>query len=616
MSSRALTFYRAPYRKAFEERQDLLKKRDVVAICTDTDSLFERFDQNLVTKEVWDYFERNELARIDKTALEFAQSWYLWGEEDWSRHKGISVGEMIQYEVMTFFVASLRAVALNNRLFDRECIDEVIVFSIDSLYEQAACILARKRGLRITKIEGGSTSVATPTLLGKWRKWADKLRLWATSSVLRVNQGARFALLLRQNVQNTVLFVSPYRLLELIRKLTEDGGVYGKLITSGYVVEMLGAGLLFRKNIEIDAIPRAVNALDSSAARTAALRIYQRLAPRIDELLQSPAVSNIKELVRKKVSEFLLVEMTKAISQIAMLEGYLAKHKPNALVVVQDFCGIQRIAAALCKRDDVFTLVLQHGAVGFYPHFVAPISKRIGVWDTRWAKWYTENLGIKEDRIEVVGDPYYDRFLSVQEDLKKPALRRRYRLPDKRIILYAHQYAPPISSLEFPRLDEYLAYVVCKEMAGEDDYWLVVKLRPGESCAKGWEIAKQAGAANVTVISKANNLSLLRACDLVLTRSSTMAFEGMLLDKPVAILNLPPRFRDNSLNPFLDTRAIIEIRDQTLIRPMVKSVFDQPEVNGSLSQGRADFVRRFYHESGKSSAQRIADLLARNMRRE
>lgn len=612
---KSLLLYQAHYHKEFEKRKAILKDREIVAINLDEDVLFENLGKSVTFKEACDYFEFLELKKIDETALNLAKNWYISDGSDLSIYRDISVGEIIQYEMMTHFVAALKSLALVSKIIEKEKIDEIILFGPQTSYEKAALILAEHKGIKVTKFFPYDNHVARRKKRVKEKSLKKRLKVMGISFFISVHEFIRRKLFPMAHQRKNVLIISPYRVLPLMRELAKEKDLFLAILVCGYIKDLFQNQFFGRKNVGlINRWPLRALLLKNDQAGQISQDIYGRLQKNIREKILETEIPGIWELIANDLPSFLTNKISGVIIDYKILDKYIIERKPNALIVVQDFKGIHRLAVALCNSRNIPTLVLQHGAVGFFPHFVSPIAKIVGIWGKKWANWFTDYLGVEEERIKVIGEPYYDAFLNNGEKFKRRDLLAKYGIPEgKKVILYPQSGKVLVSALEFPRLNEKLAYTLCKTLGNVKDYWMILKLRPGKPIHKGLRIVEQAGANNVAVISKTDNLKLLEVADLIITRGSTMAFEGMLLNKPVVVLNFRPRYRNSEFNPFLETAAVVKIDEEKDLLPAVERILSNPYIRESLARGRQEFMNEHFYSGENSSSKSLVKYIKKTL---
>lgn len=88
-----------------------------------------------------------------------------------------------------------------------------------------------------------------------------------------------------------------------------------------------------------------------------------------------------------------------------------------------------------------------------------------------------------------------------------------------------------------------------------------------------------------------------------------MAFEGMLLNKPVVVLNFRPRYRNSEFNPFLETAAVVKIDEEKDLLPAVERILSNPYTRESLARGRKEFMNEHFYSGENSSSKSLVKYI-------
>lgn len=144
--------------------------------------------------------------------------------------------------------------------------------------------------------------------------------------------------------------------------------------------------------------------------------------------------------------------------------------------------------------------------------------------------------GVPEEKIHITGNPAYDSLWKVQ-DFEIKMMKNRLNIKNgKKIILWASQVEPerdPVTGeLGDANLPRKIESVLREMVSLRDDFQLVVRYHPNE--ISDFSIGK-----NVSLSPREDDISvLLHLCDLVVTMTSTVAFQAANLSKPVVSVDL------------------------------------------------------------------------------
>ncbi len=606
---KALLLYQELYHKELEKKKANFKNYEIIALNLDDNIFLRNLGSNVIFKEPQDYFSFSDLTKVDKTALHIAKNWYVSENKDLSLYQDISIGEVIQYEIMTYFVAILKSLALISKVIEREKIEEIFLFGERNLYEKAASIIGKNRNIKVIKCRNEPKKMDIEKINAK-----KHFKLIVIAVLINFHN-----LLIRRRLfsgksylKRNIFIVNSYRLPSLIKELGKNKRFFLTILVTGYIKELMKHHFFGKKNITLIKSYRLGDLFFKNEDKNflIAKRIHKNSEENIRKKIKEIGIFGLRELIKNNFPPFIVNQIAKIIKNYRIVNSWVVKGKVDGIVVGQDFHEIQRLIVALGNARGIPTMTLQHGVYNFYPHHVSPISKVVGIWGKGWTNWFTDCLEVERERIKIIGEPFYDDFFQKKNDFNKNRFLNRYRIPEgKKIILYAYQSNVTTSALSFLRENERIAYKVCKTIGENKKYHMIFKLRPSDSIDKGSKIVKGSGAKNITVISKTDNLELLKVSDLIITRYSTMAFEGMLLGKPIIILNFYPLYRNSKSNLFLETSGVVKVNKEEDLLPTIQKILEDPGVKESLASGRKEFLKNYFYFGKNSSSQKTVECI-------
>jgi len=168
---------------------------------------------------------------------------------------------------------------------------------------------------------------------------------------------------------------------------------------------------------------------------------------------------------------------------------------------------------------------------------------------------------------------------------KTEKTRKEANKVDKPVVLYAPTFSPSLCSA--PALKQ----TIC-ELAKKDYFHWLVKFHPlmNEDVARSYH---QMEGENIQVIEDPDIIPYLHAADIMLTDTSSVATEFLLLNKPVVT------FRTKSPAPH-----ILDFRDPKDLEPALKSVMQHPD---ELMCEAREFVSQIHPCSDGKSSDRVLD---------
>jgi len=136
-------------REVSKKRVDLLSERygNIVWI-----NLFyaNRDKEGIIVKKTNDYLSKELCDQIDETATYFAQNWTKINEKNFSQYnQNICLNELIEFDVLLFFVKVLKNLELFQQIILKESPDEVILISEDELLRNVLLLVTGKQGIKV-----------------------------------------------------------------------------------------------------------------------------------------------------------------------------------------------------------------------------------------------------------------------------------------------------------------------------------------------------------------------------------------------------------------------------------------------------------------------------------
>ncbi len=529
------------------------------------------------------YLNYSDLTIIDKTALNISKKWYIENNLDISEYEGISLGKIVQYEIMEYFVGAIKSLTFINKIIEIEKIDKIILFGNNNIYEKAAIIFGKQSKCIVENHFIHTSKSKSP------------------QNNIKISLFAKYLIIIFHNIIRKIRFrkIQPKKhiLVTFSKRLTSLTNDINKC--TNYLISLIITSSFpnisdLKKNISLRKVFNIFNQTDSSEL-SIAKTIFNNSKQNIEKEILKSEVEYLPDYINNDIEAYFINNKKKVISYIDNMGQYIKNSKIDIIIVNQDFRDLPRVVVEIGNKESIPTIVMQHGAYGHFPYFVSPVSKFIGVWGEKWKNWFLRDLGIEERRLVITGEPFYDEYLqNKNKEFRSIFLNKHNISVEKKIILYAFSNSLDISATNYEMLNENLAYKVLKILSKFDDYHIIFKMHHGNNHLMNWEsILRNTGARNVTVINKTNNLELLKSADLIITRSSTMAFEGIILDKPVVIMNFPLKVPP-AYNPFADSKATILVEKEEDLAETIKNAFEDPETLKNLRNGRKLFRQKFF----------------------
>lgn len=324
---------------------------------------------------------------------------------------------------------------------------------------------------------------------------------------------------------------------------------------------------------------------------------------------------DVSVIVLNRLHLFITKKIPSLITTIELGKFILRSEKPDAIVIKSEyfFPGQNLIAASKVLRIPV--IGVQHGIIherhiGYvYPRDIdvrtIPLPDKMAVFGDYYREILTKESIYTESQVEVTGQSRLD-FLS-----KRPEQTQDTTLPhlprDKRIMLFTSQ--PPIEQMAASLLMEGLSQL-------GDDYFLVIKLHPGESedlAEPYYQAAREYKVENFMVVKQVDLYGLLVLCDLHISVASTVLSEAVVFGKPNLIITTPGSV---DAGRWREQGVALYISDFVNFREAVETVLGDKETADGFHKAREGYVQRHYYRMDGRASERICNLIVSQVRGE
>ncbi len=216
----------------------------------------------------------------------------------------------------------------------------------------------------------------------------------------------------------------------------------------------------------------------------------------------------------------------------------------------------------------------------------------IGVMDD-FAVQEMEQLGFPKDRLRIVGQPGFDRFLEWARKSSTQSLRSQFRSehgigPDEKLVVF---FSQPIRQMDGPpgsasyrgyREEEALQLLMrcLSERKGRTPFRLLVKLHPKEKSGKYDKLFRNASIP-VQLFDSGHANALLLASDIAVGMTSTMLIKAALLNRPV--LSIQPNQQGEERLMLSRRQFLRSCRDESAVRETLETAWMTEPQQGRFS---------------------------------
>jgi predicted glycosyltransferase len=309
----------------------------------------------------------------------------------------------------------------------------------------------------------------------------------------------------------------------------------------------------------------------------------------------------LSDLLEKVFDE----EFPRKAQEIDAIRKIILTYKPKVIVIRDCFFNISIIAKSM--SIPVVAMQTSHADEFIFPARVVADAMTV---DGNYWKEYLERNAVDPSRIWITGSPKFDILHNNGFGYKNSDLKLELD-KSKKLIVFATSYsALALGMLEYERTSH--IHSLFSAVKNIKDVHLIVKLHPFEKDISTYrKIAHSVGLLNYSVVNNIDILDLLYKSDLLVTYFSTTAYEAVLMNKNVILLN-----SNSNFNPvdFWDFKrygvAICADSPQKLEGYIRKALFD-PETISCLNAKRKEYIFDHAYRIDGKATERVREVISR-----
>lgn len=241
----------------------------------------------------------------------------------------------------------------------------------------------------------------------------------------------------------------------------------------------------------------------------------------------------------------------------------------------------------------------------------APSLNKMGAYCTDLAVWgdFSRRLfaarGVPASAIHVTGNPTFDELVQVKKSTENAGRKKK----QGKVILYASSDmagARLWTHGEVRNAAEALA-AAAQAIPGAT---LIIRPHPSESPSLYAGLEQKYSRTKVQPGGKL--YSLIASADLVLTEISTVAFESILLGKPVGIVNFTGRvISSNYPESYVKSGAALPISKTSNVANQIRLLLHDKKTSSALQKGRERFIREQVFKLDGKASKRVAAIIVK-----
>lgn len=311
-------------------------------------------------------------------------------------------------------------------------------------------------------------------------------------------------------------------------------------------------------------------------------------------------------LVNSKLEEFFEESFLRTLRIMENIKYLHNKKTIRYIALRADGRQTEKAIITAAEKEDIPTLYITHGVLAENNCHDVLYCRKTAVWGKADFERYV-SLGNGENRLVITGSPKYDRIFSKASTGSKFKTCESLCLdPAKKIVVFATQPVTRFSSYRTRDENRVLLESVLKAMKEFPGTQLVVKLHPFDSGIMYNKVLNEYGGKRTIIVKDVDIFELISICDALITFSSTVGLEAMILDKPVITVNLGKR---KDVLPFAERGAALGVYREEDISKALRAALEDEAVQGQLSEGSKKIVAYYVHKLDGRSSERVVNIM-------
>lgn len=537
------------------------------------------------------YSDEFNPAKLDKTALKFAQNWYNYFKNE-IIYKDISLGEMLEYDFFFLFVDALRNFEIAKKMLSSEHPDIIYLPQNMKLndpnflcYETLPKIIPYLANNKIIKVISPNN---TKYVFDKNSFSLSKIRDYLFNNIFYfytkiVNLYQMYFLCHMHH--KVVLFWNVYAFKEISRNINNKGYHSTRIYPSK-------VNNKFSKN-KIEKIKDLNIKLKKKGYSD--IKLYYN-------------DFNIALILRYRFEEA-FIKFQELVQFLEWSEQIECKFQQSMIVSMEDITPVKRSVIKWFKINKIPSLIIQHGFVskdmaGFG---AMPIeANKQAVWGDNSYEWHLKRR--KKSQV-ITGNPVFDQISEYKDHFKKKETFIKLGLdPTKKIILITTERFAGITSGHTIEDEEKLIRNTIRSLKDFNEEQKIIKLHPGHQEKYEKIVSNIANEEKIDLfIFKDYYWDLIMLSDVLITFASTTGVESMLFGKPTIAIGTK-----DEIESYTSSISAIGVYDWKELAPIIKKILD-----GKLKKYQLNSLESFIYKSNylndNKSSERIAELILKQL---
>lgn len=267
-----------------------------------------------------------------------------------------------------------------------------------------------------------------------------------------------------------------------------------------------------------------------------------------------------------------------ACETVAICDNLVRTERAKVILLETEVNSYSKGIIMSSKRLGAKTMAFQFGMILDYCDQTAnsepkPDIKAVG--GNYQKDMLIKNNDYTKDKIKVIGEPRYDYLLNLKVDEAK--IRKKYHIDAKsKILLFATQ--------NLVEWTEDILALFTELLAADKGIHIIIKPHPAERDTKRFQdFANKNQRVSCIEVSEDTSY-FVKSCDLLLTFWSTVAFEAILCEKPVVLVNFNRTYPE--FLPFTSEGSALSVYEKDKFVDAIKNALHDKKTIAGLKEGR------------------------------
>ena len=319
--------------------------------------------------------------------------------------------------------------------------------------------------------------------------------------------------------------------------------------------------------------------------------------------------------------------LLRSVEHVEMWKNVIATEKPDAIVLEAEYSAFGIAAIIAARLAGLPSVGIQHGTIcprtlGYVvsigegdEHSITestahrPIPHVTAVYGDYARSVLTRFGRYPAKAVVPTGAPRYDTLIRARKETDSRKAREKFKLrKDNKVIVLATEGLQ--RKYGYPDHDRDLLDAVLDKIKTLHGMELVIKLHPIEDGELQKRMISEKGTP--AIVTKDGTSELLAACDLLITKASTIAVEAMIFNKPVIIANFS---QVPDIMPYVESGAALGVYDRRYFVDAIRAAIEDPDVRKTLAKKRVAFLASHLYRLDDGATARVVDVIEETLRK-